>query len=66
MAEGSDVKETGFADRGHMMLEGEPTIQGHSQSFECISSQDPSASHINRFVRWKCVATLTSAQLNGL
>ena len=34
MAEGSNVKETGFADRGSMVVEGEPTMQGHSQSFE--------------------------------
>ena len=54
MAEGSDMKETGFADRGHMVLEGEPTIQGHSLSFKCISSLDPSVSHINRFVWCKC------------
>ena len=50
VGEGSDMKEAGFADRGHMVLEGEPTIQGNSKSFKCICL-DPSASHINRFVR---------------
>ena len=61
VAEGSNMKETGSGVRGHMVLEAEPTIQGYSQSFECISSLDPSASHINRFVRWKCASTLMSA-----
>ena len=66
MAEGTNMKKTGFTDRGHMVLEGEPTIQGHSQSFECISGLDSSASHVNRFVRWECSATLVGAQPNGL
>ena len=61
VAESSNVKITWFADGGHMGMEGEPAIHGHSQSSECIRGLDPSASHINRFVRWKCAATLMSA-----
>ena len=51
MTEGSNMKEKGFAEDTYLVLKGEPTIQGHSQSFERISGLNPSANHIIRFVR---------------